>query len=173
MYSLASIHSFETAFPPGRVADPFSHAGPFTPGNCHQDSPRSSLQHFADLPVLGLYFVHDVLPTLSCGIFDHCGWELSRLSMPRMQRTFGFVLTPFLVGFFLCSKSIFHRLAPPRGHFLPLFTTTIRFRLRIRVGTRLFGLVDPVWVVLVSRRCGQNMKSYRNLTCSLFLCKCT
>ena len=77
--------------------------------------------------------------------FDHCGWELSRLSIPRMQRMFGFVLTPFLVGFFLCSKSIFHRLAPPRGHFLPLFTTTIRFRLRIRVGTRLFGLVDSVW----------------------------
>ena len=68
MYSLASIHSFETAFPPGRVADPFSHAGPFTPGNCHQDSPRSSLQHVADLPVLGIYFMHEVLPTLSCGV---------------------------------------------------------------------------------------------------------
>jgi len=42
---------------------------------------------------------------------------LIRISVPRIQRIFGFVLRSGLAGYLLCSNSILHLLVPPPGYF--------------------------------------------------------
>jgi len=82
----------------------------------------------------------EILPRLHFVVFRREGCGLSHVSVPRIQRRFGFVLKPGLVGYFAWSRdiwkflyfpglnSIFHLLVQPRGYFLPLFGTPSRFR---------------------------------------------
>ena len=56
-------------------------------------------------------------------------WRLriSRLSVRQMQRRVGFVLKPYLVGYFFCSNRVFYILVSPRGYFLAIVRHTESF----------------------------------------------
>jgi len=69
------------------------------------------------LPAVGIKFMCEIRQRLHFRRFQREGSGLSRHSVPRMQRRFGYFLKPCLVGYFLYSNSIFHLLVPPRGYF--------------------------------------------------------
>jgi len=85
-------------------------------------------EHFVGLPVVGIQFMSELLPSLHFGLFHRECCGISRLSLPRMQRRVAFVMKPCLVGYFCCSNSIFHLLVLPRVTVLPLFPTPSHFR---------------------------------------------
>jgi len=78
------------------------------------------------LPVIEIRFMSEVLARLHFGLFHREWWRLSRLCVPRMQRV-GFVMKPCLVGYVLCSNSIFHLLVRPRGYFFAIIRHTESF----------------------------------------------
>jgi len=81
-----------------------------------------------NLPVIGVQSMSAILRAFLT--FFHLSSVFVRLSVPRMQRKFGFVLKTYPVGCTFCSKSIFHLLVPPRGYFFAIVCHTESFSSR-------------------------------------------
>jgi len=84
-------------------------------------------EHFACLPVIVIHFMSEILPRLHFGLFHRECCGRSRFSIPRMRRSVGFVVKPCLVGYFLCSTSIFHLWVQPRLYVLDIVRHTESF----------------------------------------------
>ena len=107
----------------------------------------------------------EILLRLYSGLLHREGNGLSCLSVPRMQRRFGFVLRLCLAGYFLCLNNVFHVLVPPRGY-PPLFATPGHFRPRTRAGDEAAAATRPplyIPEVLGTRKTRCSQRSFLNL----------